>query len=868
MTEKPNRKNFTLYIQVEGDPCAMYFKEADTADGDDDEMENILEYCPENAKMLLRHLISNAGPHSYKTLESSLFLVPASDRKTNQGAATTKNAVHDLRKCLIDTIGIPEEEPGEQDKTGPIHLRKWTLNVASNNRVLMCLHKPRASMIEISFPKLMEHPDVYVDVLAKPKPVAGSNDDVFMAPMIDANDGVKHDDILKSIHQILTDDAHPYVAVRGTGGLGKTHLAIRYAHQYRNDYPGGVFWVTLSHAESVQEAFAALCLNLDIASYLPRADQVRMIKQRLQNKTSACLLVIDGASEAEYDEYLPSIGPCRILMTTRSQDLLTSVFTDVPLPLLDANQGIELLEEICSVSETSRRLSKKYSGVSTLAALSRERKAQSGINSDLYVRLPLTLTLIGHYIRRNASTYEECRTLLQNMSVRVFKGAKIKYSIEQAYDLSRTGLSPAARDVIAAACCFAGPNISLDLLFQASNLEDRLDFDEAIAELVGASLVSRSGTRVTLHEVIRELAFLQSEDPEPILQHVAQTMLRHVKSGNEAMQWDSVHPEIDHCRHIASKCATKPSLYVRSQLLCEIGSYYTFQGDRSSALKALCSEWRANKTNITSDPLLHAEFLKQICFTEPTPELKDKNDAFFGFYTSGRTIKRECRSAARKALLIARTHYGKCNVALVEFYALVGYVLKMQGYPRRALPYYRQALNISEQSRDIEQTAEQSYLVAECLNNLGALHEDRQDLDQALDCLVSAQNMFEEMCRPEHLRRLAITLNNVGRVRTRIGNRRNTAEDANGARAQFQQARKCHWKALKIYQRVFERENKDIAMTLYFMSEALWNLGRGAEALACAERAHTILMREYGDLDPQTKRVGEWLAKLRRNSAG
>jgi len=47
-------------------------------------------------------------------------------------------------------------------------------------------------------------------------------------------------------------------AISGVGGIGKTQVAIQFAHQYRERYPGGVFWISAEQTETI-ELQLALC---------------------------------------------------------------------------------------------------------------------------------------------------------------------------------------------------------------------------------------------------------------------------------------------------------------------------------------------------------------------------------------------------------------------------------------------------------------------------------------------------------------------------------------------------------------------------------------------------------------------------------
>ena len=46
-------------------------------------------------------------------------------------------------------------------------------------------------------------------------------------------------------------------ALTGQGGVGKTQLAVLYAHQKAADYPGGIFWIDASDPARIIEGLAA-----------------------------------------------------------------------------------------------------------------------------------------------------------------------------------------------------------------------------------------------------------------------------------------------------------------------------------------------------------------------------------------------------------------------------------------------------------------------------------------------------------------------------------------------------------------------------------------------------------------------------------
>src|SRR5689334_3889857 len=86
------------------------------------------------------------------------------------------------------------------------------------------------------------------------------------------------------------------VAVVGAGGLGKTQLAVEYAHQHCDEYPGGVFWLLMDPAEGIAGQVAALAgpegLDLPGAAGLDFAGKLAAVRRAWQGP-EARLLIFD-----------------------------------------------------------------------------------------------------------------------------------------------------------------------------------------------------------------------------------------------------------------------------------------------------------------------------------------------------------------------------------------------------------------------------------------------------------------------------------------------------------------------------------------------------------------------------------------------
>ncbi len=247
--------------------------------------------------------------------------------------------------------------------------------------------------------------------------------------------------LLVTVREMLESGDRAVVqALRGMGGVGKTQVAIEYAHRFGDEYDV-VWWVNAENAGLMGEQFAALGSDLGCADPAAPLEVVRRAVLSALRERGNWLLIFDNAARVEdIAEWLPG-GTGHVLITSRVHGW-DEIAVPVEVGVLDRSESVAMLR---------RRLN-----VVSLEDADRVAEATGD--------LPLAMAQAAGYMVRTGMPAAEYVNLLRDRAAGVLaEGRPASYprSLAAVIDLALGQLeeedAPAAG--VAVVCAFLAPDL-------------------------------------------------------------------------------------------------------------------------------------------------------------------------------------------------------------------------------------------------------------------------------------------------------------------------------------------------------------------------------------------------------------------------
>ena len=546
-------------------------------------------------------------------------------------------------------------------------------------------------------------------------------------------------DLAKALKQGTTTAIGPVAAATGIGGIGKTQLAVEFAHRYGQYFAGGVFWLSFADPAAISAELAdcggagRLALRADYAN-LPLDEQVRLVLSAFQSQLPRLLVFDNCEHQALLSDLRPPSGGCRVIVTSRREQWAPDLAVrPVRVGTLTRPQSIELLRRYRS-------------------DLLPDDTDLSSIADDLGY-FPLALSLAGNFLHTfqhapfgtPAAYLHQLRTSppLQHPSLH---GEGADYSptrhdldVAKTFDISYRQLDPAlpldqlALQLLARASCFApGEPIPRDLLIatlglDAEDMQAMLQAEKALARLTGLGLLeTEAGGALRLHRLL--MLFVHDVGPNTGAQDAVELAFIILAYDLNMQGFPAaLLPIQTHLRHVTDTASTRQD--EQAATLCHsLGYHLNMLGAYTDARTYLERDLSILEKVLPPD---HPDIA--LSLNNLGSLLQDQGD-----YAAARTYLERALSIREKVL---PPDHPDIALSLNN----LGALLQAQGDYAAARTYLERALSIWEKVLPLDHPN-----IATSLNNLGLLSYYQGDFQAASDLVRRALSIVEKALGPNH----------------------------------------------------------------------------------------------------------------------
>lgn len=618
-------------------------------------------------------------------------------------------------------------------------------------------------------------------------------------------------------------------AISGTAGVGKSALAVHWAHHTRrrdtDPFPDGCIYLDLRGYDpgppvDPAEALAALLPSLGVDdANIPAGLAERVARYRSLLDGRRMLLVLDNAHNAEQVRpLLPGTPSCLVLVTSRD-DLAPLVVQygafPIDLDLLPLKDAVALLRKLLGEER-----------------IADDPAAAEGL-AESCARLPLALRIVAaHAATRRAATLADVVQELADEQHRLDLlkvGEDPRTAVRVAFSWSYQHLPAEAARVFR----LLGPHPGRDIdRYAAAALTDTTlpAATQALDTLSRAHLIQQTGpNRFGMHDLLRAYAAEQAAHDLAPAREAALTRLFELYLHTAATAMDTLYPSEQHRRPrvpvpptpappVADPTTAKAWLDAERPNLLAAVAHAAGHGWPTHAHRLATTLWRyLNTGGHYNDALtIHSHALNA---ARTVGDRGAEGNALFNlgsvYFRMGRY--EQAGNHSQQALALVQEIGDRDG----EGHTLnnLGQVYWRLGRHDEALEHYEQTLAIRRELGDRGGEAA-------TLNNLGIIYWRWGRYDQAADHYQQALTIAREMGRRDGE---AVTLANLGEVYHRVG--------------RYEEAMDHCRRALALYREVGDRFGEVDALTnLGLVYE---RMGDYAEARDHHQQALTIA-REIG----------------------
>jgi tetratricopeptide (TPR) repeat protein len=599
------------------------------------------------------------------------------------------------------------------------------------------------------------------------------------------------------------------VSVKGFGGLGKTQLAVEYAHAYRDKYKNGVFWLVADQPVDNQllQIGDELGWTANVSETVNQLDAAKNGFRALRD----CLILFDNVETfAGIKDYLPKPDKqTHILITTREK---IGEFRPINLDLLERDESRELVLKISGRSlpdETERAPLEKI--------------------LEILGDIPLAIELVGGYLAEHPPvTFAKYHQFLNEVPLDQLEkefpeGSFTNHdrSIIQTLRISEKTVNekPLMVEILKVLAWSGSSSMGISLLQTLVEPEDDFKFETALGEAVKLRLIKKDedADRYAVHRLLAKV--VRHENP------LEKQKKWHGKISASLEDWFNAREnkfeklaefesEIEHLEIWQEK--TLEILPANAVVLLQLmGNVPHQRGLYLKAFNYFEEALRLYQRKGLSDKNILAD-------------LQNNLGNCYGYLGD----HQEALRYQLQALEIRRELSGEKHPDTVSSLNNVGFTYRELGDHQEALKYLLQAFKISHKS-----FGEKHPDTATSLNNIGSTYSELGNHQKALKHQLWSLKIRYELFGEKHSH-TATSLNDVGITYDDLGD--------------YGEALKYQLQALEIYCELFGEKHPYTAISLNNVGFTYCKLGDHRESVKYLEKALVIYQELLGTQHPNS----------------